>query len=173
MSQRMNILTISGSARTNSANIKLLEAISALFPKLNFQRYPLEKLPLFHANLQDLPRPEVVLDWKTKIAKADALIISAPEYIYNMPAILKNALEWLTDGGELYEKKVLAITFAPTQGRAEKAMQSILWSLQALNADVVAQLPLFQDEVLFNDNNAFSNGSDLEMLKEAIKLLWI
>ena len=167
----MTILTISGSARINSANTKLLKAIPPFYPTHKFHHYPIENLPLFHADLQDQKDPAIVIEFKNKIAEADAVIISTPAYIYNLPATLKNALEWTTKSGEFYEKKVLAITFTPTAPRGPKAMQSLLWSLQALKANVVVQLPLYQDEVLFDEEGKLLNGPSLEILQEAIALL--
>ena len=167
----MNILTISGSARTKSANIQLLEAFPLLFPNHTLSRFPIEELPLFHADLQEQADPKSVKEFKNEIAKSDAVIISTPVYIFNLPAILKNALEWTTKSGEFYEKKVLAITFTPTAPRGPKAMQSLLWSLQALNANVVAQLALFQDEVVFDEKGRVVDGDSIEVLRSAIELL--
>jgi len=50
-------------------------------------------------------------------------------------------------------------------------MQSLLWSLQALNSQVVAQLPLYQNEIEFDEKNQFVMNEQIEMLKEAIFLL--
>ena len=100
----MKILTISGSAKTKSTNIKLLEALPQLFPNHQFKRFnQLEKLPLFHADCQEQPFPELVKEWQNEIKSANAVIISTPEYIFNLPAILKNALEWVTESGELHD----------------------------------------------------------------------
>ena len=112
-----------------------------------------------------------VLNWKNALKNSDALIISTPEYIYNIPALIKNAFEWVTASGELHQKKVLAITFTPNELRGKKAMQSLLWSLQALDTQVVAQLPMYQNEIEFDEKNQFVMNEQIEMLKEAIYLL--
>lgn len=38
--------------------------------------------------------PDSVIDFKTKLSKADAILISIPEYNYSIPPVLKNALDW-------------------------------------------------------------------------------
>lgn len=168
----MKILTLSGSARTDSYNIKLLKAIPALFPAHEFVFFDgLSELPLFHADLQEKSDPVNVTKWKTALSSADAVIISTPAYIKNIPAVLKNALEWVTDSGEMANKKTLGITFTPYAPRGEKAMQSLLWSLQALNANIVAQLPLYQNEIAFDNKETFIENEHLEVLQEAVKYL--
>jgi len=168
----MKIVTISGSTRSNSTNTRLLTSLPTLFPNHSFQHYPqINQLPLFQADADKYPWHPTILAWRAAITKADAVIISIPEYIYNMPALIKNALEWVTSSGELAQKRVLAITFTPHEPRGEKAMQSLLWSLQALNANVVVSLPLYQNEIEFKTKNTFIENEAVEMLSEAIKLL--
>ena len=168
----MKILTISGSTRSNSANTRLLKGLPTLFPKHTFQHYPqIKQLPLFQADSDKHPWHAEVLAWRAAIAEADAVIISIPEYIHNMPALLKNALEWLTSSGELVQKRVVAITFTPHEPRGEKAMQSLLWSLQALDANVVVSLPLYQNEIELDKIEDSIENEIIEMLKETIHIL--
>lgn len=168
----MNILTVSGSARKDSSNVRLLDALPALIPTYTFHRFEhLAKLPLFTADVQHLKSPPTVKAWKEALQKNDAVIICTPEYIHNLPALLKNALEWITESGELAEKKVLAITFTPNPPRGEKAMQSLTWSLQALNARVVAQLPMYANEISFDGKGGIQESDSSTMLEEAIQLL--
>ena len=146
----MKIGLVSGSSRLNSSNSKLLGVLPTLTTQHEFYSYPkLAKLPVFSTGLDQHPWPTEVLHWRTFVANSDAIIISTPEYLHNLPAQIKNALEWLTTSGELNEKRVLAITFTPNPPRGEKALESLLWSLTALEARVVATLPLYQNEISF------------------------
>ena len=168
----MKILTLSGSTRSTSSNAKLLEGIALLFPQHDFIFYKkLDQLPLFRAENDSHPWAEPVLNWRRKLKESDAVIISIPEYIHNLPALIKNALEWIATSGELVGKPVLPITFTPNEPRGEKAMQSLCWSLQALDAQIVVQLPLFQNEINFENDNSFIENESVGMLKEAVKLL--
>ena len=104
---------------------------------------------------------------------ADGIVICTPEYIHNLPAMLKSALEWLSSSGELTRKRVLAITFSPSAPRGQKAMESLLWSLQALNAKVVAQLPLYRDKMEFDDDGRLVENEGLMLLKAGLGELGI
>ena len=94
---------------------------------------------------------------KTQVAEADAVITSTPEYRHNILAVLKNALEWMTESGELHEKSVLPITFTPAPPHGEYAMKSLLQSLNASKARIVAELSLYRNGFAFeNEQISFS-----------------
>ncbi|MGB3546695.1 MAG: NAD(P)H-dependent oxidoreductase, partial [Saprospiraceae bacterium] len=93
-----------------------------------------------------------------------------PEYAHNIPAALKNALEWLVAGGELSGKPVLAVTYTPHAPRGEDAMQSLCATLSALDMRVVAQLPLYRNEVMVEADGQLS-GSGLELVEAGMELL--
>ena len=165
----MHLLTISGSSRADSSNSKLLDHLCDLGTDHTFERTSLHfDLPIFRAELDSNPLPENVRRWRTTLSEADAIIICMPEYIFNMPAVIKNALEWIASSGELVNKSVIAISLTPSEPRGEKAMQSLLWSLQALDANVVVQLPLYKSQIEYLPK---INGEGAEMLIEAINLL--
>ena len=132
----------------------------------------LGKLPLF-APAKDVPSalPDEVILWRSQVRDADAVIFSTPSYLFNIPAQLKNALEWLTTSGELYEKRVMAMTYTPHPPRGDMAMQSLLNSLKGLKSRVVCQCPLYQSELQVDDQNVLLGDDSIAMLTEAIRLL--
>ena len=164
------LLTVSGSARSESSNTQLLLALADIAPgkKIQHSTVP-ERLPLFTEPAQAHPTPAVVA-WRTQVQHAAGLIFCTPEYLHNLPALLKNALEWLTVGGELAGKPCLALTLTPHPPRGEQAMRSLVWSLQALNADVRAELPLYRDEVKLVDGR-ISGVEARELLTAAVEEL--
>lgn len=168
----MKILTISGSSRAESSNAKLLDALAGLSLGKTFQRCEIvNDLPLFKPLDDKHPWNKNVLAWRHELQTADAVIFCTPEYIHNLPALLKNALEWVTSSGELAGKPVLAMTFTPHEPRGKKAMKSLIWSLKALDARVVGQLALYQNEVTIKDGKIEVEADVLEILEEAIGLL--
>ena len=168
----MNILTLYGSARPGSSNQMLLDAIAAAFPDYHFTHFAgLSQLPLFLPDLDHAPWPEPVVEWRQALQSATAVIITTPEYLHNLPALLKNALEWITSSGELVGKPVLPITFTPHAPRGERAMQSLVWSLGALNARIVAELPLYQNEMTREGQRLQLPAVEQEMMGEALRLL--
>ena len=161
----MKILTISGSAQRDSSNDELLKSFANLFKQHSFIHIgELMDFPLFTPEGDKHPS-EIVLSFKEKIRNADLVIISLPEYIHNITAVLKNALEWITSSGELYEKKVIAITYTPHAPRGEKAMQSLLASLQALNAKVIAELPLYKTDLTITKEGELVGKESIEAIK--------
>ena len=168
----MALLLLSGSTRAGGANEQLLRRIAAAFPARTFQYFNgLTELPLFLAENDRAPWPETVARWRAAAREAEAVVISTPEYLHNLPALLKNALEWLTSSGEWADKPVLVITYAPHAPRGERAGQSLLWSLDALNARVVAHLPLYQNECYTDEKCTTFTPDTLELLTEALQLL--
>lgn len=162
-------MTFSGSPRQNSSNSKLLHKISALRNDLDWHFTDLPwKLPLYLPQRDVSPWPSQVVEWRQLIKEADAIVIATPEYLHNLPANLKNALEWLTTSGEMMSKPILPITFTPHPPRGEQAMKSLLWSLEALDARVVAHLDLYQSEVKIDQN---LDHSTIELLSESLNIL--
>jgi len=166
----MSILLLCGSSSSDGVNSKLLDSLEFTFPKLRFKKFDLLNLPLFQVALDINPLPHEVLSFRSEVRQADAVIISTPEYIHNIPAVLKSALEWLTTSGELVTKKVLPITYTPNPPRGEKAMTSLLNSLKALDANVVTSISLYQNEIKI-ENGKVNNDDQLDMLTVAIDLL--
>ncbi|MFT4566351.1 MAG: chromate reductase [Saprospiraceae bacterium] len=154
-----------------SSNTQLLEAIYQHFGLEGSVYKGLLDLPIFVPGLDHHPLPAAVFNWRNTVLKADAIIISTPVYIFNIPAVLKNALEWLTTSGEMDRKAVLPITYTPYAPRGEKAMQSLLWSLTALNAQVITQLPLYKTELAINTFGKLEGAESIELIAAAIHLL--
>ena len=143
------IVAINGSANSESSNKLLLQTLSRSFKHICSIELVdgLWNLPLFSPQLLQAGIPEIVKALRVKVAMADTVIICTPEYLHNIPAALKNALEWMTESGELCEKPVLPITFTPAPPRGEYAMRSLVQSLQASKARIVADLPLYRNEM--------------------------
>jgi len=169
----MRILAISGSASNKSSNTELLNAVREYFSKeYNIEVFnQLREFPLFRPEDLEKEIPKLIQEFKQKIVGADAIIICTPEYTHNIPAVLKNAIEWITASGELADKKVLPITFTPHEPRGEYAMQSLLNSLKTMNANVVTQMPLYKTEIEFNDHGIQLNDEYRFLIGEGLKLL--
>lgn len=164
----MNIFCISGSAKKDSTNVFLLQKIANQFSEHTFRHGAyLKDLPLFFDGKE---ADESVKIFREELKNSDAVIISTPEYSYNIPALLKNAFEWTTASGEFSGKKVLAILYVPNRPRGEKAMISLTYTLNAQNAITVATLHLDHKDIDPSSNNQIKSES-LSILKEALELL--
>ena len=165
------LLLVSGSPHPNSANSRLLKAVGKLSGKESQSADYLADLPIFQPGRDKAPWPETVLQWRADLIQAEAVIICTPAYLHNLPGVLKNALDWLASSGEFDAKPTLVLTFTPGPPRGDRARQSLLWSLEALNARVVAESALYQKKVTFTDEGEIGPGEERELLPAAIELL--
>lgn len=129
------------------------------------------ELPLFSPQRETEGIPDNVRQLRETVGNAEAVIISTPEYLHNIPAVLKNALEWTTHSGELADKPVLPITFTPYEPRGEYAMRSLLESLKASKARIVTELPLYLKQLPIENGKVIFDEDHRFLIAEAIKLL--
>lgn len=100
-SETVKILALAGSTRGDSLNKQLLAAVIALIDPaqaeveiIDLKDYP---LPLYDGDLEDAEGvPDNAMILKEKFLSADALLISTPEYNTSLPAVLKNAIDWIS-----------------------------------------------------------------------------
>ena len=91
----MRIVGISGSARRDSHNTKLLRAAAEALPSGAelVEWEGLATLPIFDEDLE-AERPAPVAELLETLSSADAIVIATPEYNHSIPGGLKNALDW-------------------------------------------------------------------------------
>ena len=164
----MSVLMISGSARPNSSNRQLLGIIKSMLGAKQSQVYDIADLPLFVDGRSPCAKVDA---WRSAVIGCTSIVISTPTYLHNLPASIKSALEWLTRGGELQAKPVLAITLTPSPPRGDKAMQSLSWTLHALDARVVASLDLYLSDFSSSTPTVVLDENSRDLLAEALKLL--
>ena len=92
--KKIKLLGISGSLRKASCNNGLLRAAQEVLPEnMNFEIYSLADIPLYNGDLEST-LPNSVIEFKKKIADADALLFAVTEYNYSLSGVLKNAIDW-------------------------------------------------------------------------------
>jgi chromate reductase len=130
-----NIVAISGSTRKNSSNETILQTIKERFKEtLNVQVFNnIAELPHFDPDPypENLPLP--VIAFRDSIERADGVIICSPEYVFSLPAVLKNALEWMV-ATTIFTEKPVALIVASASG--EKALEQLILIMKTLQAKV-------------------------------------
>jgi chromate reductase len=126
--RRVHILALCGSLRAASKNRSVLEAARLLAPagvEIALD-WGLATLPHYNPDLDALDAltlPTQAKEWRDRVAAADAVLISSPEYAHGVPGVLKNALDWLVSSTGFPGKPVALLgastmsTFAPAQLR--------------------------------------------------------
>jgi chromate reductase len=93
MTDKLRILGISGSLRKDSYNTAALRAAVELCPDdAKIEICEIGNLPLFDQDFE-AELPATVVEFKEKVAAAEAIIFSTPEYNYSIPGVLKNAID--------------------------------------------------------------------------------
>ncbi len=98
----IDVLAISGSLRRGSYNTALLRAAQELAPPgMTIDIASLEKLPLYNNDVErEEGFPPAVAELRSRAADADALLLATPEYNFSFSGVLKNAIDWLSRGGD-------------------------------------------------------------------------
>lgn len=169
MTDKIKILAISGSTRKNSSNLYLIKAIAALasetFAVSIFEG--LADIPHFNPDLDNEEVPQQVANFRRQLREADGILICTPEYAMGVPGTLKNAIDWSVSSMEFSKKPVAFIT-ASLSG--EKAQQSLLGTLQIIEAQITADtqliIPFVKTKV--NENCTIT---DLETLNQVNQLI--
>jgi NAD(P)H-dependent FMN reductase len=92
------ILVLVGSLRKDSINRSLAQVAADNAPAgVEVGLYAgLELLPFYNEDIDVEPVPAEVVRLREAVGDADAVLISTPEYNGTIPAVLKNAIDWLS-----------------------------------------------------------------------------
>ncbi|MFJ8065317.1 NADPH-dependent FMN reductase [Psychrobacillus sp. NPDC096426] len=149
----MNIVTIVGSLRKESYNMKLAKTMQERYKdKLNIMITDIRSLPHFDQD-EENNSPQPVKEFKEAISNADGVIIITPEYNWSVPGVLKNALDWASRVDKVFIGKPV-MTLGATPGmlgtvRAQMHLREILVA-PGVQAKI---LPPGGNEVLINFAN--------------------
>lgn len=92
----------------------------------------LSNLPYFDPNPENENSYASVIEFRKKIQSADGILICTPEYVFSLPGILKNALEW-TVSSTVFTDKPAALITASSSGKV--AHESLLLVMKTLGVN--------------------------------------
>ncbi|THH35298.1 NAD(P)H-dependent oxidoreductase [Aliishimia ponticola] len=119
----LTLVGISGSLREDSVNTKLMREAARLFGSADFIEADIE-FPLYNGDVEASEGvPAKVQAASDLIGRADAVIISTPEYNKGPSGVLKNALDWIsrTEGNPWLDKPVAVMSAAAGRAGGERA----------------------------------------------------
>lgn len=94
LDQKVHVLGIAGSLRQGSYNRSALRTAQKLAPAgMEIEIFDLEGIPPFNQD-NELDPPARVIELKSRVRSADAILFVTPEYNYSVPGVLKNAIDW-------------------------------------------------------------------------------
>lgn len=127
------ILAIIGSASENSSNRQLVEFLvvssKSQFNWIVFNE--LKSLPHFDPELSVNNTPQEIVTFRALIDQADGVIICTPEYVFSIPAGLKNAIEWCVSVTVFSDKPCGLITASAQGEKGHEELQLLMKTLMA------------------------------------------
>ena len=132
---RKKILAILGSTRKDSSNESILNYIAEKYNNsLELTIYKgINELPFFNPDIEDKLLSDQVINFRNEVENADGVMICTPEYVFSIPGVLKNALEW-TVSTTVFSDKPVSIIVA--SGLGDKAYESLMLIMKTIQADV-------------------------------------
>lgn len=114
-----NLIAIVGSLRSGSVNRAVARAAIALTPDTTtLSIHPIADLPLYNGDVEARGLPDSVQALHDAVAGADGVIFFTPEYNSSIPAVTKNAIDWLSRPPTSLEGKPFAAVSTTPGGRA-------------------------------------------------------
>jgi chromate reductase, NAD(P)H dehydrogenase (quinone) len=171
-----NIVGIVGSLRKGSYNRALMNAFIKQAPAgVTISIAEIDDLPLFNEDLEEV-FPESAQILKDKIAAADAVIISTPEYNRGTSGVLKNAIDWISrpDGQNSFKGKPILVIGASTGARgADIAQYDLKRSFTYMNAKVVGQPEFFLGlaDKKFDEEGNLTDADTAKYIDRALEAL--
>ena len=171
------LLAISGSLRSASWNTRLLRALPSLAPQGTLiVQFDVSTVPFYNQDLDDGDRPVSVDALRAAVGAADGVIFVTPEYNHSIPAVTKNAIDWLSrpfGQGHLRNKDVaiFVASIGPTSGTYCVAQTKDV--LELLENNVIAAINIGAiHEKLTNENgmDVVSDSATAEQLRSALSL---
>ena len=181
----LKILVIPGSLRTGSLNARLAAAAAhelaqsgAEVTRISLADYP---LPIYDGDLQAKSGvPKHAVNLKRMMAAHHGVLIVTPEYNSSVPALVKNAIDWVSrvqdvheTRGQVFRERVFAVASA-SGGRlgGSRALAALRLILSACHAQVIPnQLALpFADDA-YDEMDRLKHAADKDALEALARQL--
>jgi NAD(P)H-dependent FMN reductase len=181
----LKILVIPGSLRTGSLNAKLAAVLAhelaqqgAEVTRISLADFP---LPIYDGDLQVKSGvPQHAVNLKRMIGAHHGVLIVTPEYNSSVPALLKNAIDWVSRvqdpheaRGQVFRERVFAISAASgNRIGGMRALAALRLILSACQATVIPnQLALPFAEQAYDDMDRLKHQADIDAMRALTRQL--
>jgi NAD(P)H-dependent FMN reductase len=181
----LKILVIPGSLRTGSLNARLaavavheLAQAGAEVTRISLVDFP---LPIYDGDLQAKSGvPKHAVNLKRMMAAHHGVLIVTPEYNSSVPALVKNAIDWVSrvqdaheTRGQVFRDRVFAIASASgNRLGGARALAALRLILSACHATVIPnQFALAFADDAYDEMDRLKHAADAEGLKALVRQL--
>ena len=168
-----HVAVLVGSLRADSVNRQIAESLRDLAPEGVVIDIVdgLGDLPFYNEDLDRDAVAEVVTQVRARVARADRVLAVTPEYNATMPAVLNNAIDWLSrpyGAGALVGKPFGVIGVTPTPYGGKWAHEDARRSVKIAGAIVVEDVDVSQSSI---DVDVLHDPDVRERLRQALLTL--
>lgn len=139
----MKLLAVAGALRKESLNKQLLNLAEKLLAGAGVDLDPIDfralALPIYDGDVEaSTGLPHGALELAARVTGADGLVIASPEYNFSMPALLKNAIDWLSRAKPmpLRGKSALLMSASPALVGGNRGLWALRVPLEVLGVHV-------------------------------------
>ena len=146
------IAVLVGSLRADSMNRKLAEVLREQAPAgviLDIVE-GLDRLPFYNEDLDADQPPQAAAELRQRVGEADRVLAVTPEYNGTMPAVLNNAIDWLSrpyGAGAMVGKPFAVVGTTPTPYGGKWAHADAVRSARVAGATVVEDATVSQPSI--------------------------
>ncbi|MEU0313858.1 NAD(P)H-dependent oxidoreductase [Nocardioides sp. NPDC006273] len=145
----IDVAVLLGSLRADSINLGMARALAAVAP--DGVRVTivdgLAEVPFYNEDIDNGSVPSAARNLRERVAAADRLIAVTPEYNGSTPAVLKNAIDWVSKPygeGAITGKPFAVVGAAPTPYGAKWSHEATARSAEIAGARIVPDATLSQ-----------------------------
>jgi NAD(P)H-dependent FMN reductase len=181
----VKILVIPGSLRTGSINARLAAVVAKEFAlagvdvtRLSLADYP---LPIYDGDLEVKSGvPKNAVNLKRMLGAHHGVVFVTPEYNSSLPALVKNAIDWITrvedrneTQGQVFRERAFAMASA-SEGKlgGTRCLAALRLILSGCRAAVIPnQLALSFADQAYDDREQLKHKADTDALKAMVTQL--
>jgi NAD(P)H-dependent FMN reductase len=139
----MKLLLLAGALRKESLNKQLLSHVAKLLEKAGAELDSVDfralGIPIYDGDVEATTGlPPGALELAARVTEANGLVIASPEYNMSMPALLKNAIDWLSRAKPmpLRGKTALLLSASPALVGGNRGLWALRVPLEVLGVHV-------------------------------------